>query len=86
MMSDFGCGSPGVPVSECLSLLSARASMPPGAERDVADGLGVHLNQWGLLDSYADASAVVEWMLALPVGESPEPVYWTAAAIAEDRG
>lgn len=55
-------------------------------ERDAADELDVHLNQWGLLSSYDDASTVLEWMLALPSNRSPEPAYWTVAAITEHQG
>jgi hypothetical protein len=51
-------------------------------EVDVAAELGIRTNRLGLLASYEDASAVLEWMLALPSERSPEPAYWTVAAVA----
>lgn len=54
-----------------------------GYEAEVAEALGIRQNAWGLLDDYADASAVLAWMDALPADQAPEPVLWTVAAIME---
>jgi hypothetical protein len=54
-----------------------------GYESDVAAALDLRLNQWGLLDTYPQASSVLAWMEALPAEQAPEPVHWTIAALAE---
>lgn len=43
----------------------------------------LHVNRWGLLDTYPQASSVVAWMETLPAEQAPELVHWTIAAIAE---
>jgi hypothetical protein len=67
---------------EC-ALSSVHSWLCHGYEVDVAAALDLRLNQWGLLDTYPQASSVLAWMQALPAEQAPAPVYWTIAAIAE---
>jgi hypothetical protein len=67
---------------EC-ALSSVHSWLCHGYEVDAAAALDVRLNQWGLLDTYAQASSVLAWMLALPAAQAPTPVHWTIAAVAE---
>ena len=53
-----------------------------GLASDANAALGVHLNQYGLLDDHTDAAQVLEWMQSLPDADAPAPVPWTTAAIA----
>ena len=53
-----------------------------GLASDASAALGVHPNQYGLLDDHTKAARVLEWMQSLPDADAPAPVPWTAAAIA----
>ncbi len=65
------------------ALLSVHSWLCHGYEADVAAALDLRVNQWGLLDTYPQATSVLAWMEALPAEQAPEPAYWTIAAIAE---
>ena len=65
------------------SLASLHSWLCHGYEARIAAELGIRPNTCGLLDSYEEASRVLEWMLDRPADEAPEPVYWTIAGLAE---
>ena len=75
------CGFEVIGVGHALS--SVHSWLCHGYEADVAAALDLRVNQWGLLDTYPQASSVLAWMEALPAEQAPEPVYWTIAAVAE---
>ncbi|EHR63200.1 hypothetical protein [Saccharomonospora cyanea] len=52
-------------------------------EPDVAAELAIQPNHWGLLDTYGEASTVLDWILDRPTDEAPEPAHWTVAALIE---
>ena len=57
-----------------------------GYADDVSEALGIHVNGVGLLPTYSDAAAVLNWMLDRPDSEGPEPVPWVVVALgAADR-
>lgn len=62
-----------------FDLMDVHSWLCHGYEADA----GVRLNQWGLLGTHAQASAVLTWILGLPPGEAPKPAHWTVAAVAE---
>ena len=52
-----------------------------GYAPEVRTALGIKLDDVGLLTSFADAVAVLEWMLALPAEQAPSPVPWIVVAL-----
>jgi len=49
---------------------------------EVAEALGIVVNDRGLLSTLEDARSVLRWMLDLPDAEAPKPVPWTVVALA----
>ena len=53
-----------------------------GYATEACEGLGVRLNEFGLLKTLDDATTVLNWMLGQPPENQPEPVPWTVVALA----
>lgn len=52
-----------------------------GYAAEVFDELRVQLNEFGLIDTYEQASRLLTWMLRQAPENQPEPVEWTVVAI-----
>ncbi|GAA1559495.1 hypothetical protein GCM10009789_11080 [Kribbella sancticallisti] len=53
-----------------------------GYAAEAFDELRVQLNEFGLIDTYAQATRVLTWMLRQPPENQPAPVEWMVVAIA----
>lgn len=52
---------------------------------EVESALGIRLNEAGLLGSYAEAAAALDWIRARPDDDAPEPVPWVVTALSAER-
>lgn len=52
-----------------------------GYADEVADDLGIRVNDLGLLASYDPARAVRDWMLARTMDQAPSPVPWVVVGL-----